>query len=115
MPTVLQAAGVDHEPVDGRSLLERVDPRPILAEAIAYGHEKKAVVMGDRKLLSAPADGYERAVVLGRDRREAGTVEDPAEIAGLRRYLPTQPETIGEQLVATREMVDHLRELGYIE
>jgi arylsulfatase A-like enzyme len=114
-PTVLQAAGIDHGPVDGRSLLDPVAPRPVLAEAIAYGREKKAVVMGDRKLLSAPGDGYERAFVLGPQRREAGTIEDGGEIAELRGYLPAGPEAPGEPLVATREMVDHLRDLGYIE
>ena len=114
-PTILRAMGVDHEPMDGRSLLDRVDPRPILAEGIAYGREKKAVVAGDSKLLSSPGDGYEHAFALGPDRRESGTIEDPVAIEALRRHLPGEPHVVGEQVVATREVVEHLRDLGYIE
>jgi hypothetical protein len=72
-------------------------------------------VFEDTKLLSAPGDGYERAFRLGPDRREAGTIDDPALIDGLRRFLPGKPGPLGKQVEATREIEGHLRDLGYIE
>ena len=89
--------------------------RPVLSEGIAYGFEKKSVVFEDTKLLSAPGDGYERAFRLGPDRREAGTIDDPALIDRLRRFVPGEPARLGRQVEATREIEAHLRGLGYIE
>jgi arylsulfatase A-like enzyme len=115
-PTVLEAAGIESPPVDGRSLLDAVErDRPVLGEGVAYGHEKRSVVVGNLKLLSSPGDRYERVFRLGPDRREAMEVADPALAEGLRRHLPSGPEAIGEQVVATEEMERHLRDLGYIE
>jgi arylsulfatase A-like enzyme len=115
VPTVLEATGVEAPSVDGRSLLGLLDRRPVLAEGIAYGYEKRAVVLGDEKLLSAPGDGYERTFRLGPDRREAVTVEDGAVADRLRRLLPGEPRVMGEQVEGTEEIVEHLRGLGYIE
>jgi arylsulfatase A-like enzyme len=115
-PTILQAIGLDADGLDGRSLLEPVPgERPILAEAIAYGFEKRAVIEGDRKLLSAPGDGVERLYRLGPDRSEEAVEEDPAATARLRTMLPGEPAAVGEQTEATDEIVEHLRDLGYLE
>jgi arylsulfatase A-like enzyme len=115
-PTILQAVGVEAPAADGHSLLEPPDEgRPILAEAIAYGHEKRSVVHFDRKLLSAPGDGYERVFGLGADRRESEVVTDPSEVERLRRFLPEGPGAVGEQVASTEEIERHLRDLGYIE
>jgi arylsulfatase A-like enzyme len=115
-PTILQAVGLDPPAADGRSLLEPPDEgRPILAEAIAYGHDKRSVVHFDRKLLSAPGDGYERVFSLGADRRESEVVTDPTEVERLRRFLPEGPGAVGEQVASTEEIERHLRDLGYIE
>jgi arylsulfatase A-like enzyme len=117
-PTVLAALGVDGPSVDGRSLLEDGGSgadRPIFAEAIAYGFEKRAVIDGDLKLLSAPSDGYESLVRLGPDRLESERVEDPAEADRLRGLLPGAQEVLGEQVQATEEILEHLRGLGYID
>ncbi|MGQ0669032.1 MAG: sulfatase [Actinomycetota bacterium] len=115
VPTLLQAVEMDAPETDGRSLLERGGQRPIIAEAIAYGFEKKSVVMDDLKLLHAPGDGFERVYRLGADRREAGGLQDPAEADRLRGLLPRGPSIMGEQVEATDEIVEHLRALGYLE
>jgi membrane-anchored protein YejM (alkaline phosphatase superfamily) len=114
-PTVLEAIGVGAPSADGRSLLGSIDRRPVLAEGIAYGFEKRAVVLGDEKLLSAPGDGYERTFRLGPDRREVAAVDDEAVAERLRRLLPGEPRVMGEQVEGTEEIVEHLRGLGYIE
>jgi len=103
---------------DGRSLLDApgtLRDRPILAEAIAYGHEKVAVVQGDQKLLHAPDDGYVRAFDLGPDRLEAGPITDPYVIARLGEHVPSGASAMGEQVEGDPEILAHLRELGYIE
>ncbi len=115
VPTLLQAAGFDAPPgLDGRSLLEPLPDRAILAEELAYGYEKKSVIEGDLKLLAGPEEGYERLFRLGPERRETGTVEDPAALERLRRSLPGD-SAMGEQVEATDEIVEHLKALGYIE
>jgi arylsulfatase A-like enzyme len=113
--TLAELGGVDAPAGDGRSLLEPLDERPILAEAIAYGYEKVAVVEGSRKLLHAPGDGYERLFELGPDRREVGTLDDPGTAARLRGYVPSEGSVVGEQVESDPEILRHLRELGYIE
>jgi arylsulfatase A-like enzyme len=116
VPTLAQAMGFEAPPGDGSSLLEAVDPsRPILAEAIAYGHEKRTVVRGDLKLLAAPGDRFDRVYRLGPDRREAGVVEDRATAEELGLLLPREAGVVGEQVEATDEIVAHLRDLGYLE
>jgi hypothetical protein len=114
-PTAMELLGVDSPTGDGSSLLGPMGARPIVSEAIAYGFEKKSVVMGDVKLLSSPGDGYERTFRLGPDRREAAPLEDPRTLDLLRGHLPGEPTRLGEQVEATREMEAHLRGLGYIE
>lgn len=117
-PTALSLLGAQAPQVNGRSLLDpEAHPidRPVLAEAIAYGFEKRAVVNGDLKLLSAPADGYEAVFRLGSDRREDARVEDPAALARLRALLPGEQQAMGEQVEATDEILEHLRGLGYID
>jgi len=117
VPTVVQILDLEAFPGDGWSLLEPNHDwtgRPVLSEAIAYGHDKASVVRGDAKLLSSPGDGYERTFALGPDRRESGVLEDRELAAELRGYLPTESR-VGIQVEATREIEDHLRDLGYIE
>jgi arylsulfatase A-like enzyme len=116
MPTVLAAVGQNLDRLDGRSLLEPLPPdRPVFAEAIAYGFEKRTVIEGDRKLLSAPGDGIERLYDLGPDRREVRVVSDRADAERLRGLLPGEASSPGEQTVATEEILEHLRALGYLD
>lgn len=113
--TLGDAAGVDIPAGDGRSFLGPVEDRAILAEAIAYGHEKVAVIRGNQKLLCAPGDRYERLFRLGTNRMEAGVLEDPGAAAALSEYLPTDESVLGEQIETEPEVLEHLRQLGYIE
>jgi arylsulfatase A-like enzyme len=116
-PTVLEALRIDGPAVDGRSLLDppALRERAILAEGIAYGHEKKAVILQDSKLLSSPADRYEEVFRLGADRLEAGPAEDPGAGARLREHLPAGGARVGQQIEPTPEIEEHLRHLGYLE
>jgi len=117
VPTALQALGLEAPSGDGWSLLESNHDwagRAVLSEGIAYGHDKVTVIRGDAKLLSSPGDGYERTFGLGPDRRESGVLEDPKVTAELRRHLPGESR-VGIQVEATREIEDHLRDLGYID
>ncbi len=119
--TLAEASGVNPAGApagDGQSLFDARDTlreRPILAEAIAYGYEKVAVVQGDRKLLHAPEDGYVRAFDLGPDRTEAASIDDPYVIARLGEHVPSGASAMGEQVESDPEILAHLRELGYIE
>jgi arylsulfatase A-like enzyme len=116
--TLADAAGVQAPgaQTDGRSLAGEIEPdRAVIAEAIAYGHEKVAVIRGDRKLIHALDDGYERAFDLDADRVEMSAIEDPVAVASLREHLPTGRSAMGEQVEGDPEILEHLRELGYIE
>jgi len=114
-PTLLQALDVQGPAMDGRSLLGRGPERPVVSQGIAYGHEKQSVVMGDRKLLVSGGDHYERLFKLGPDRREVAELDDPATVQELRAHLPGGQGAMGDQIEATDEIADHLRDLGYID
>lgn len=115
MPTVLGSLEGEAAESDGVSLLDRIDPgRPVVAEGIAYGNEKKSVVAANSKLLSSPRDGYERAFRLGSSRLEE-SVEDESVAGRLRALIPGGAGTMGEQAESSPEILEHLRGLGYIE
>ncbi len=115
VPTLGELTDVAMPAADGRSLFAPEPSRAIRAEGIAYGYEKFAVIEGDRKLLHAPLDGYERVFELGPDRLEAGTIDDPLVAARLREHLPSGLAAMGEQVESSPEVIEHLRALGYIE
>jgi hypothetical protein len=115
MPTLAELTGIEMPPGDGRSMFGSLDGRVIRAEGIAYGYEKSAVIDGDWKLLHAPADGYEGVFELGADRTELRTVDDPLLAERLRQHLPAGASAMGEQVESDPEILEHLRELGYIE
>jgi arylsulfatase A-like enzyme len=114
-PTLADAIDLPLPRGDGTSIFEPGPRPPVLAEGIAYGYEKVAVVDGDVKLLHAPADGYERLWTLGVDRRERDVIDDPAVAARLRAHVPAGASTMGERVRSTPEIEAHLRGLGYIE
>ena len=115
VPTLGDLTGVAMPAADGCSIFAAERSRAIRAEGIAYGYEKIAVIEGDRKLLHAPRDGYERVFALGPDRLEAGTVDDPLVAARLREHLPSGGAAMGQQIESSPEVLEHLRALGYIE
>lgn len=118
VPTILEAVGADVPGgLDGVSLLGDVPAeRRILAQGIAYGHEKAVVIEAYRKLLSSPGDRYERTFALGPDRREDGIVTDPAIADRLRESLPEIPASLaGAPIEPSAEIESHLRDLGYLE
>ena len=115
VPTVLGALGAEAPALDGVSLLRDPGERPVTAQGIAYGHEKRAVVLGDSKLVVSPGDDYERVFRLGEGRLEEGTVEDSAFLERMRPLLPPDAVASGERVEATAEIEEHLRDLGYLE
>ena len=117
VPTILEAAGIRAAlpALEGHSLLSIPDERPIVAEGIAYGQEKKTVILGNDKLLLSPLDGYERVFALGEDRTEAEENDDPGVLRSLRAHLPPDPGPLGDAVEADDEVANHLRGLGYIE
>jgi arylsulfatase A-like enzyme len=122
VPTVLAASGLQSPPdaaaaFDGMSLLEPIpSERPVLAEGIAYGRAKTAVIQGDLKLLSSAGDGYERIFVLGeRDRKETPADAGETAATALRKLIPPDENEGGVQVKETAEIASHLAELGYVE
>ena len=121
-PTVLDLLGepFDAGAQDGRSLLglgdasEEARTRPVRAEAVAYGYEKRSVIAGDEKLLVSPGDDYSEVFVLGADRTESAAA--PEEVAHRLASLPTTGAPVpGPLSRANAEVLEHLRHLGYIE
>ncbi len=58
VPTVFEWLGLEHSPyLDGVSLLsQKRRGSPILSEGVGYGYEKKALLVGDKKLLLSHHD-----------------------------------------------------------
>lgn len=128
VPTLLELLG---EPIpgglDGRSLLgmnpsirngvNEGHQRPVRAEAVAYGHEKRTLIVGDEKILVSPGDNYAAATLLGPDRTETATAPPPGTLERLAALLAedVQAPVRGPSMQANEEVVAHLRHLGYLE
>lgn len=112
VPTLVVATGGDIADLDGREL--GTPERPVSAQAIAYGFEKRAVISGDRKLVVSEGDDYERAFAIDPVTRMEVS-EEPDLIDELRPLLPPHAVASANRSVIDAEMEDHLRDLGYIE
>jgi arylsulfatase A-like enzyme len=88
-------------------------PRPVTAQGIAYGHEKRAVIDGQDKLIVSAGDDYERAFRLDATSRMEAT-ETPEAIERLRPLLPPEAVSAAVPSVIEGEMEAHLRGLGYL-
>ncbi|KUK17259.1 sulfatase [Thermococcus sibiricus] len=77
-PTILDMLGVSHNlTFDGQNLFKvKEKKRPLLAEAVGYGYEKKALILGRYKLLYAPEDGVQWVFDLKKDPYEQHPIKD---------------------------------------
>ena len=115
-PTILDACGIDHRlKLDGRNLFDCSDKRTVISEATAYGHEKKAIVQKNWKLIDSQGDGVSLLFDLHKDPKEknnlAGT--NARKVQELKGYLPRN-DIIGEALEIDRDVAKQLRALGYM-
>jgi len=105
------------EDLDGVSLVgpeAEVIDRPVFAEAVAYGYEKRSIIASDEKVLVSTGDRYGRAFLLGPDRTEERGA--PADVfARLAPALSVAAPVVGPSVAANDEIVEHLRGLGYLE
>ena len=112
LPTVFAAAGLDAPPVDGKALdrAHQSPPDPGRSDSVRTREESGS---GGRREAPVGAGRRVRAALSARPRPvESEVVDDPGQAAALRRHLPGEAEAMGEQVTATREIVDHLRDLG---
>jgi len=78
VPTIVELADISHIlTFDGQNLFEvKNKKRPLLSEAVGYGYEKKALVVGRYKLLYAPDDGVQWLFDLKKDPFEQHPIKD---------------------------------------
>jgi arylsulfatase A-like enzyme len=117
VPTVLQVCEIEHElPLDGCSLFNDADERPLISEGIAYGHEKKAVIKKNWKLIHSEGDGVSLLFDLSQDPEEKHNLAKlfPDKLAELKDLIP-KTQVTGETLEVDRDVQEQLRQLGYIE
>ncbi|MHC4593064.1 MAG: hypothetical protein ACYS8L_10275 [Planctomycetota bacterium] len=88
----------------------------ILAEDVAYGFEKKAVVRPPHKLLVCRGDDVNWLFNLEDDPEEQVPLGGPASVmAELAEALPPAQEEIGSPIKADEDTMRKLRDLGYLE
>jgi arylsulfatase A-like enzyme len=79
MPTILDLLEINHNlTFDGMNIFNAVKmkKRPILSEAVAYGYEKKALIIDRYKLLYAPDDRVKWLFDLKKDPEEQHPIKD---------------------------------------
>ncbi|MGB3562196.1 MAG: sulfatase [Thermoanaerobaculia bacterium] len=128
-PTVLEAVGVSGEsnPLS-RSLWsrltrrDRLEPRPLVAEGVLYGSERKTIIEWPRKLELDVASESIRLFDLESDPGER-TDLSPSEMAAARRLEErlrsileaARSDEAPEEIELDEETLEELRSLGYIE
>lgn len=94
MPTLLTFLGMNQcHAMDGESLTQEISGREILAESILYGYERKTILKGNIKVISAPGDGHLAVYDLARDPEEKHGTAD-----GIDPVLLEHLEKLHEQL-----------------
>jgi arylsulfatase A-like enzyme len=117
VPTVMDILGFGSRelPFDGISGLSSLPPRALLAEDVAYGFDKRAVLLGQKKLYEAPGDGISWVFDLEQDPGETSPCPEPELAQELQAYLPGVRKHVGRELEVDQETERRLRELGYLE
>ena len=88
VPTIADVLGIRHSmKFDGRNIFRDHGERPLLSEACAYGHEKKALIIGRRKVIYSPDDGVLWAFDLADDPKEQDPITDSRTTSALAREL----------------------------
>ncbi|AFK22066.1 sulfatase [Pyrococcus sp. ST04] len=77
-PTILNLLGVSHNlTFDGQDLFKvKNKKRPLLSEAVGYGYEKKALILGRYKLIYSPDDNVQWLFDLKKDPYEQHPIKD---------------------------------------
>ena len=119
VPTLLDWVGIGQHKLatqlDGQNLFSTARGRAVLAEATAYGYEKKVVIQDNLKLYVSKGDSVSWVFDLSQDPKETRPLDLPEVAARLRAYLPDDapiPDTITEM---DAEVIERLRALGYME
>jgi arylsulfatase A-like enzyme len=76
-PTIFDLIGIENNlPFNGVSLFNahKLKDRPLLSESIAYGYEKKTLIMGDYKLLYSPRENVKWLFDLDKDPKELNPI-----------------------------------------
>ena len=77
MPTILDLLGVNHKlSFDGINLFEGKEKRALLSEAVGYGYEKKALVIGRFKLIYSKHDDIAWVFDLKKNPEEQNPITD---------------------------------------
>ena len=77
MPTILDLLGVNHKlSFDGINLFESTEKKALLSEAVGYGYEKKALVIGGFKLIYSKHDDIAWVFDLEKDPEEQNPITD---------------------------------------
>ncbi|MHC5033932.1 MAG: sulfatase-like hydrolase/transferase, partial [Planctomycetota bacterium] len=102
---------------DGIGFGDAVSERScILAEDVAYGFEKKAVVRPPYKLLVCRGDGVSWLFNLEDDPEEQSPLDGPTSVVEeLAEALPPAQEEAGRPIRADEDTLNKLRDLGYLE
>ncbi len=115
-PTVLELCGIGHKlALDGRNLFDCSDERFLISEAINYGHEKKAILQNNWKLIESQGDGVSLLFDLSKDPKEKHNLAktNPEKLKELKTLLP-KTQVKGDALKVDRDIEEQLRHLGYM-
>ena len=99
--------------VSGRGLFDDPPERVILAEDVAFGYEKKALLKGRYKLYFSRGDSISWVFDLSQDAAEKNPLTLPEVADELMRYLPPVRGN-GLQISVDEEIRERLRDLGYL-
>jgi arylsulfatase A-like enzyme len=90
VPTITDLMGIRHlMTFDGQNIFSPRDARALLTEASGVGYEKKALIVGSRKLIYSKEDRIEWVFDLEKDPQEQNPITDPKITSPLVNKLKT--------------------------